>query len=258
MTAGAPGPSLRVVRRGPSSDGPGGGRRILLVHGSMDRASSFGRLMSKLTDFSVVAYDRRGYAGSTSLGAPTRFDEQVDDLVSVLDGEPAVAFGHSFGGTVVLAAAQSHPELLPAALVWEPPQPWEPWWPKSSPSLDLENIAPEDQAEWFMRRVVGEKIWERLPESTRRQRRAEGPALSAEIGSLRGPPVFDASRIKVPVLVGRGGESRPHHRRTSRELVAALPRGELVEVTGAAHGVHLTHPAELADLIRRAVDLAQT
>lgn len=228
----------------------------MLVHGSMDRASSFGRLMSKLTDFSVVSYDRRGYAGSSALGPPAAFDDQVADLLSVLDGSPAVVFGHSFGGTVVLAAAEAQPSLVAAALVWEPPQPWLEWWPRSSPSLDLDNVAPEDQAEWFMRHVVGEKVWERLPESTRRQRRAEGPALAAEIGSLRGEPVFDAERVKVPVLAGRGGQSRPHHRRTSRELVASLPRGQLVEIAGAAHGAHLTHPAELAELIRRAAELA--
>lgn len=255
MTPAAAG-SLRVVTRGPSTDGTGAGRRVVLVHGSMDRASSFGRLMSKLTDFTVTAYDRRGYAGSSALGAPERFDDQVTDLLAVLDGGPAVVFGHSFGGTVVLAAAAAQPALVQAALVWEPPQPWLDWWPRSSPSLDLDKVAPEDQAEWFMRRVVGERIWERLPESTRRQRRAEGPALAAEIGSLRHGPVFDAEKVKVPVLVGRGGDSRPHHRRTSRELASSLPRGELVEVAAAAHGVHLTHPSELAELIRRAADLA--
>jgi pimeloyl-ACP methyl ester carboxylesterase len=222
----------------------------------MDRASSFSRLMSRLTDFSVVAYDRRGYAGSSALGPPGGFDEQVADLVSVLDGSPAVVFGHSFGGTVVLAAAAAHPSLVQAALVWEPPQPWEPWWPGSSVSTDIDDIAPEDQAERFMRRVVGEKVWERLPESTRRQRRAEGPTLAAELVSIRRGPAFAAAKVKVPVLVGRGGASKPHHRRTSRELAASLPRGELVEIAGAAHGAHLTHPAELAALLRRAADLA--
>lgn len=255
MTPAAAG-SLRVVTREASVQGTGAARRIVLVHGSMDRASSFGRLTSKLTDFTVTSYDRRGYAGSSELGAPERFEDQVADLLEVLDGKPAVVFGHSFGGTVVLATAQAQPSLVKAALVWEPPQPWLDWWPKSSPSLDLDNIAPEDQAEWFMRRVVGERIWERLPESTRRQRRAEGPALAAEIGSLRYGAVFDAEKVEPPVLVGRGGDSRPHHRRTSRELASSLPRGQLVEVAGAAHGVHLTHPSELADLIRRAAELA--
>jgi pimeloyl-ACP methyl ester carboxylesterase len=97
------------------------GRTVVLVHGSMDRASSFARLTSKLPDWTVVAYDRRGYAGSRQTGPPETFEQQVDDLLEVLDGEPAVTFGHSFGGDVVLAVAAQHPLLIPAALVWEPP-----------------------------------------------------------------------------------------------------------------------------------------
>ena len=69
--------------------------------------------------------------GTAVTGPPVSFDDQVDDLVEVLDGEPAGAFGHSFGGDVVLAAAADHPELIPTALVWEPPQPWLSWWPGS-------------------------------------------------------------------------------------------------------------------------------
>jgi pimeloyl-ACP methyl ester carboxylesterase len=244
---------LHVVSRPSSSGGAGEARRLVLVHGSMDRASSFSRLMSRLGDFSVDTYDRRGYGGSASLG-PASFDEQVGDLVAVLNGAPAVVFGHSFGANVVLAAAAAYPSLVPAAFVWEPPQPWLAWWPGSSVSAGaaLATMAPQDQAEWFMRRVVGDRVWERLPESTRRQRRAEGPALQAEMASLRDGPVFDAAQVKIPVMVGRGGRSKVHQRRSSRELAASLPHAELVEIPDAAHGAHLTHPAELAALVRRA------
>src|ERR1700736_1803866 len=121
-------PPLRILRRQPVTDGAIG-RRAVLVHGSMDRATSFTRLMARLRDWSIVAYDRRGYAGSAEMGPPVSFDEQVDDLMAVLGAQPAVVFGHSFGGDVVLAAAEAHPEVIPAALVWEPPQPWFPWWP---------------------------------------------------------------------------------------------------------------------------------
>lgn len=215
-------------------------------------------MTSRLADFSVVTYDRRGYAGSSRLGPPVSFDEQVADLTVVLGGEPAVVFGHSYGGDIVLAAAASSPGLIPVAFVWEPPQPWLDWWPGSSASAGagLSGMDPEDQAEWFMRRVVGDRVWERLPESTRRQRRAEGPTLRAEMASLAHGPVFEARDVKVPVLVGRGGRSKVHQRRSSRELAVSLPRAELVEITDAAHGAHLTHPADLAALIRRAADLA--
>jgi pimeloyl-ACP methyl ester carboxylesterase len=244
---------LRVVRRSPTRDGPGAGRRLVLVHGSMDRANSFTRLMSRLRDWTVVAYDRRGYAGSALTGPPTTFDDQVQDLIAVLDGHAAVAFGHSFGGDVVLAAAAEHPELVPGALVWEPPQPWLPWWAESSVGSGVElGLAPDERAERFMRRMVGDRVWERLPSSTRAQRRSEGHTLQAEITSLTVAPVFEAASVRVPVLVGRGGRSSARQQRAARELAVALPSGQMVEIDDAGHGAHLTHPTDLAALLVRA------
>jgi pimeloyl-ACP methyl ester carboxylesterase len=248
---------LRVLRRPPTADGPGAGRLLILVHGSMDRSTSFTRLMSKLPDWSVVAYDRRGYAGSADAGPPESFQRQVEDLVEVLDGVPAVAFGHSFGGDVVLAAASRHPEMIPAALVWEAPQPWLPWWPSHTAAGGAQaHLEPDDRAEWFMRRQIGDGVWERLPSATRARRRAEGPTLQAEMASLSGGPVFDAALVPIPVIVGRGTRSSAHQRRSAQELAAALPQGELAEIEGASHGAHLSHPGELADLVRRAASRA--
>lgn len=244
--------TLRILSRPPIAEGPADGRTAVLVHGAMDRATSFSRLMAKLPDWTVVAYDRRGYGQSLEAGPPDGFDIQVRDLVSVVDGQPAVAFGHSLGGDVVLSAMTRHPGLFVAALVWEPPQPWLPWWPAESASRGAGGgLEPEERAEWFMRRMVGDRIWERLPQATREQRRAEGHTLAAEIESLATGPLFDPTRIRVPVIVGRGGRSRPHQRRSARELADALPDGTLVEIPEAAHGVHLSHPGEVADLIRR-------
>lgn len=243
---------LRTTRREPISDGPAAGRLVVLVHGAMDRATSFTRLAAKLPDWTVVAYDRRGYSGSAALGPPETFADQVQDLLAVLDGEEAVAFGHSLGGDVVLATAAGHPGAISSAVVWEPPQPWLAFWPSDSTvrggGADLD---PEDRAEWFMRRMVGDRVWERLPSATRRQRRSEGHTLNAEMASLAADALFDPARIGIPVLVGRGGRARPHHRRGTRELAASLPHGELVEIPDAGHGAHLSHPFEIAGLIRK-------
>lgn len=243
---------LRIIEREPVDDGPAGGRLIVLVHGAMDRATSFTRLMAKLPDWTVLAYDRRGYGRSSHLGPPATFSEQVGDLLSVLDGRPAVAFGHSLGGDIVLATETRHPGLISAALVWEPPQPWLPFWPSDSTTRGAPSeLHPEDRAEWFMRRMVGDRIWERLPSATRRQRRAEGHTLNAELDSLAGAPLFDPALVRIPVLVGRGGRSRAHQRRGARELAGSLAKGELVEIDDADHGAHISHPGEVAGLIRR-------
>jgi len=247
---------LRILRRDPIGAGPAAGRLAVLVHGSMDRATSFIRLMARLPDWTIVAYDRRGYAGSSGTGPPADFDDQVADLIEVLDGRPAVAFGHSFGGDVVLAGAARYPELVESAVVWEPPQPWLPWWPEASPSGGAgADLDPDERAEWFMRRMVGDRVWERLPSATRAQRRAEGHTLHAEISSLSLGAAFDAASVRIPVIVGRGGRSSIHQRRSARELAAALPHGELAEIVDAGHGAHLSHPAEVAALLARAAAL---
>ena len=231
----------------------------LLVHGSMDRATSFARVAARLPNATVVTYDRRGYAGSWRRGPSEEFNDQVADLLEVVAGREVVTFGHSFGGDVVLAAAQHHPELIRAAVVWEAPMPWLATWPPSTAGAAVlaDGGDGAEVAERFMRRMVGDRIWERLPASTRLARRREGPALIAEMRALRSAP-WDPGEVTIPVIVGAGAASRDHHRRSAVELAAALPCAELVSVPGAEHGAHLSHPGEVAALIERAARLAAT
>jgi pimeloyl-ACP methyl ester carboxylesterase len=254
-----PAPDLRVIRRDPldlDRPGPPVGLAVL-VHGTMDRATSFTRLMARLRAWSIVTYDRRGYAGSADGGPPESFADQVADLEAVLAGQPAVALGHSYGGNIVLATASRHPELIRAALVWEPPQPWLAHWPSNSLSAGgADRLSPEDRAEWFMRRMIGDRVWERLPLATRTRRRAEGPVMNAEITALRRERPYDPAAVQIPVLVGRGGQSARHHWRAAADLAAALPYGRLVEIPDADHGAHISHPSQLAALFEQAAALA--
>src|SRR5690606_37540775 len=73
---------LSVIRRAvrstaPAGGGPGAspfdgvedadataGMTVLFVHGAMDRATSFGRVMRRLPQLDTVAVDRRGYGDS--------------------------------------------------------------------------------------------------------------------------------------------------------------------------------------------------
>jgi pimeloyl-ACP methyl ester carboxylesterase len=74
--------------------------------------------------------------------------------------------------------------------------------------------------------------------------------MRAEIGTLGAGPVFEPSRIRVPVIVGRGGRSSAHQRQGVRELAASLPHGQRADIPEAGHGAHLSHPGEIANLIR--------
>lgn len=241
------------VRRtaGEAPDRPeGSALPVVIVHGGMDRASSFGRVARQLADLPLVTYDRRGYGRSIEAGT-TDLDGHVDDLLGLLGEEPAVLFGHSMGGVVALVAAARRPDLVRSVLAFEAPTPWAPWWP--APRRDRTAVRdPAEEAERFMRRMVGDAIWERLPSRTRQDRRSEGPALLADLDSLdRDDAPFDAAVLGCPVLSAAGGDTSWWHRRAAEELAATIPLGELAVVDGATHGAHLSHPTAVAELVRR-------
>ena len=91
-----------------------------------------------------MIYDRRGYGRSVGVGPPFGVDEQVEDLVAVIDGRPAIVFGHSFGGDVALAAAERHPELVRAVGTYEAPMSWEPWWPDDTAGGDAVRLGEDE------------------------------------------------------------------------------------------------------------------
>ena len=237
--------------------GPPGATRVVFVHGSLDRSTAFLRSARELRDLTVIRFDRRGYGRSLAVGASASFDDQVDDLSGVVGDEPTVVVGHSLGGVVALTFASRYPERAPAVVAYEAPMPWLPTWPSNTAGgIATDGTADEaTAAEVFMRRIVGDERWEELPPKTKQQRRAEGPALLAELRSLRppNPAPYDPSTLPMPVVAGHGSESRPHHQRGARLLAEAAPRGELVVIDGASHGAHLTHPIEFAGLVRRAL-----
>ena len=233
---------------------------MVLVHGSMDRSATFVRLGRELRDHHVVRYDRRGYGRSLRCGV-TDVQGHADDLLAVIarshDGRGAVVAGHSLGGDIVLAAAERRPDLVAAAVVWEAPMAWQPWWPSHTAGGAAMGGLSDDgaalAAERFLRRMLGDERWEAMPPAVRDQRRAEGAALVAELRSLRATAPYNPARITIPLIVGAGTRSRPHHRRAAHELAAAAVHAELVEIEGAGHAAHATHAPEFAELVRRAI-----
>lgn len=248
-------PHTRSTRRGLWAQEVGDGSLVVLVHGSMDRSGGMLRVRRALQDdFRVVRYDRRGYGRSLRTGPPRSFDQQVDDLADLLDGRPAVLAGHSLGGVIALALAARSPELVRAVLAYEAPMMWEPWWPRDTAGARAAESDPALAGEIFLRRMMGDRTWERLPPSMRAERRAEGPTLVAEMRTCRAPgsPPYQPEHVVVPVVAAYGTRTEPYHRRAAQELAARAPEAELAVIEGARHGAHLTHPGAFADLVRRA------
>lgn len=236
---------------------------VLFVHGAMDRAASFSRVMRRLPGFNLLALDRRGYAGSLPAGVCASLENHVDDLVGVIDYSGAssvVVIGHSLGGTLALGLAARADPRVKGVGVFEAPM----------PSLDNsyalvgggaiecgDEEGPEAAAEFFYRLMVGEATWNRLRERDRAARRSEGPALLAELRSLCTPgSTVDPHSISLRVMMGVGSETRRSMAESSNLLQLALPCSEMFVINGAGHGAHLSHADEFARYVKACVGLA--
>jgi len=239
-----------------------GAPAVVLVHGSLDRAESFRRVMRRLPDCATVAYDRRGYQGSRQAGI-VGLAGHIADLIAmgaeVRRRHPAgvVAVGHSLGGDVVIGAALAEPSAFAAVGAFEPPMPWlgfrrtapgEEGTPRPWAALAQD---PAEEAERFFSRMVSASAWHRLSDDGRASRRADGPALVADLGGVRGAAPFDVAALSVPAVFGMGGSgSQPHHRRTVSWLGANVPGALPFEIAAALHGAHLSHPDHFAAFVR--------
>jgi pimeloyl-ACP methyl ester carboxylesterase len=232
--------------------------RVVLVHGVMDRGASFSRIVGYLHDMVVTTYDRRGYAHSMEAPLAGTVDAHVQDLLAILDDKPATVVGHSLGGVVTLAAAAQRPDLVVSAGVYESPMPWLDWWPTSTAGAktlaDAED--PAKSAENFMRYLAGDMAWEMLPLKTQQQRRAEGPAMLADLTMLRevDTPPFEPEAIKIPVAVAGGSDTQQHHK-DGCEAMAKMFGTEVQWIDGAGHGGHMSHPGPFASFVRRCVGM---
>lgn len=228
--------------------GPADAPLVALVHGSMDRAAGLLKLSRRLDDrYRVLRYDRRGYGRSNPHPGPFGMDGQLDDLVTLLAGRRAVLVGHSFGGNVVLAAASRHAELVAGVAVYESPMSWLRSWPGTtagSVALASQDGDTAAAAEVFMRRLIGDRRWDELPERTRATRRAEGAALVGELGDLRQHAPWQPEDITVPVMAGLGGRSAQHHQEGTARMADMIAGAELVRLEGVGHDAPTSHPAD--------------
>jgi pimeloyl-ACP methyl ester carboxylesterase len=245
--------NIAVAQQGPSDPNVA---KVVLVHGAMDRAKSFLPVVEHLPDLRVIEYDRRGYGESLPAGMPAVLARHVDDLLSVMGGEPATVVAHSFGCVVAASAAIQHPGRFRGLGLWEPQVPWMEFWPKSV-RRGLESMAAETDTDALAERVyvsmVGEKAWRGLPEELKVRRRAEGVAFQSDVVIGLNPP-FRWEDLSVPSLFGVGLETWPFSQEAATRLAESLG-AELFTIAGAGHTAHVSHPQEFAEFVRRSTTL---
>ncbi|MEY4129948.1 MAG: hypothetical protein RLZZ31_72 [Actinomycetota bacterium] len=238
-----------------TSSGSQSQRCIVFVHGAMDKGAGFLPVTRHLPDEYWISYDRRGYGKSTcDPESALSIDAHIDDLCSVIAAipVPVVVVGHSLGGVLALGAA-TRTDAVVSVVVFEPPLSWLSWWPRTDPT-GVDVIAPtaSETVDRFMERVIGVTDWQDMSTSLRQQRYDDGPALLAELTSLRRQAPFDPQKVHQPVTLSRGSTTVDIRLRAVEWLEEQLPVEQLVVIDGAGHLAHRSHPKEFAQMVRTA------
>ena len=128
----SPGGARLALRHEAAAGAP---RGILLVaHGLAEHSARYGDFARRMAaeGFHVYAHDHRGHGHTRAPDAPRgQFAARdgvarvIEDMRAVRDlaagrhpGLPVVLFGHSMGGLMALAFAETHPALVDALAVW--------------------------------------------------------------------------------------------------------------------------------------------
>ena len=227
----------------------GDGPTLLLVGGAIQHRAidpDTARMARRLGErFAVYHYDRRGRGESTDT-PPWSVEREVEDvaaLVAHAGGGPALAFGMSSGGALVLeAAARGVP--FEAMVLYEPP-------------FDAGETTGGDLPERLAELVAGGRDGDALalflsragvPEDALAEMRAM-PVWPALVGAARTLPydtamVADAAllaervpAVAAPVLVVDGGASPAWAREAADAVAAAAPRATRRTLDGQTHEV---------------------
>jgi len=225
----------------------GSGPRILLIHGSAaDHTTWSIQLVNPPAGFEVFAYER--YPAAT-------VEEGAAQAASMIESSGLVV-GSSFGAVVALELVRSRPELVTGALLIEPPMAAD----DSTSPAPVEFLAEFDRrlateggpaaAEFFLRTVLGDATFERMPRAFQDRAKSKWAAIRADSGALIAykPRYAELAHVTQPVLLVGGDKSPPYFAATLDSLERALPNATRANVP-AGHMLHAEAPRRFHELL---------
>lgn len=253
-------------------DSGGTGRPVVLIHGWPLSAQAWELQVSVLqaAGYRVVAYDRRGFGRSDKPSSGYSYDVLADDLQRVLDQcglQDVTLVGFSMGGGEVARYVARHGEsrlrsvvfaaAVPPYLMQSADNPDGPLTPEKA--QQTKHALEQDRGaffEQFTRNFFSANGVLQVSES----QRSEAVALclqSAQQAALACMEAFDTTdfredlkKVTVPTLVIHGeadaivpieGSGQRTHR--------AVPHSQLVRVSGAPHGLNVSHAQAFNDAL---------
>lgn len=230
----------------------GAGPPVLFIHGSgADHQTWIMQLKGLPGRLRCIAYDRRGVAGDPLPigGRVYRVQDHAADAARVIEANadgPVVLCCSSFGGVIGLELARTRSDLVRGALLFEPPLP---------PS-DVVAAAPSGfgcyfdrvvaerggpaGAELFLRTVLGDAVYDRVPMSWRKRSTAGWRQIRADMASLSAyrPRYDQLGSVSAPVVIAAGDRPGSMFLATVEALAASLGNASVSMLEGASHMGH--------------------
>ena len=234
---------------------------MLLLHGLAGHGGEWADTATGLLDcVRPVAFDARGHGHSERFPHDVSAAARVADarfVIEALDLGPAIVVGQSLGGQTALLLAAQHPEVVRALVVAEASpdsggddaylhverslRRWPVRFATRAEAIDYfagRGSAAAVSADGLEERSEG--LWPRfdIDVMVRTVRQADSRTYWEEWESIRCP---------ILVVHAAAGTAPEDH---ALRLVARARHGELVEVDGAGHDVHLDQPEEWLRILR--------
>lgn len=246
----------------------GQGAPMLMIHCALARSEALARLAASFTaDHRVTLVDLPGHGRSADF--PPGGDVHSltrDGVLALLEG-PTHLVGHSFGATVALRIAVERPDLVSRLTLIEPVYFKA---AEGQPGHALHEKSWEPIAAAFARGDMAQaasafmEVWGGLPFGAlppRQQKMilrglplvvASSGAVHFDEGGVLAPGRLEG--VRCPVRLIKGERSPPVIAEIQAALAARLPNAARSRVAGAGHMLALTHPRQVAEIIR--ADLA--
>lgn len=247
--------TIAVHIRG-SDAGKGSGRALLMIHGSAaDHTTWTVQFAGLKDDFCMLAYDRCPKAQYT-------VEEHADDAAEILRSEvagPCAVVGSSFGALVALDLARRYPELVDGLVLCEPPLAESDYMAPIPDGFACRFDAIEARdgglaaSEFFLRSVLGNIAFERMPKVYRRRSMEAHAQIRADMVALaRYRPRYEelAGELSGKVRLLGGERSSSFYRATLEALHGAIPGSELRILRGAGHMMHVDGHRQFAEVLR--------
>jgi pimeloyl-ACP methyl ester carboxylesterase len=247
-----------------------------MLHSGGSSSAQWTKVAEHLADRKIVAPDCLGFGATGAWPETGRLshDLQSDLVAEVLQLEGGAAFdivGHSYGGATAVRLAIRQSRCVRSLVLIEPILSWllrdagDPLYAEGV-SVARAFIASVDAGrseegwEAFLDSRNGAGTWARMSDKSKARFLAQShQTKEGFISNLNNHTTLAECReIAVPTTVVCGAETTAPDRRTTELLSDAIPGSRYEFIQGAAHMSPLTHPAEVARLVREHVERVRT